>query len=228
MGWKDKGRYVRKGEKAIVLCMPVWNAERGAEPIPERSAQRIFKAADQEPEHQLQELRRYVQARGWTAAEYVDKGVSGASDSRPALDRLGRNLKHLVTLLDELRVLGVAFVSLAEGGDATTPAGKLQMLSSWRSRNLSGSESASGCWRGCSERGDRASGSAGRGWRCRLTNCGGLRVCRWTWRQVDSACRGSTVKHGAGRLARVTPNRSRRDVRLLFPDAARFLRNDPV
>src|SRR6476660_9887587 len=23
MGWKDKGRYVRKGERAIVLCMPV-------------------------------------------------------------------------------------------------------------------------------------------------------------------------------------------------------------
>src|SRR5262245_7565839 len=23
MGWKDKGRYVRKGEKAIVLCQPV-------------------------------------------------------------------------------------------------------------------------------------------------------------------------------------------------------------
>src|SRR5262249_42874835 len=23
MGWKDKGRYVRKGEKAITLCMPV-------------------------------------------------------------------------------------------------------------------------------------------------------------------------------------------------------------
>jgi hypothetical protein len=23
MGWKDKGRYVRKGEKALVLCMPV-------------------------------------------------------------------------------------------------------------------------------------------------------------------------------------------------------------
>ena len=23
MGWKDKGRYVRKGEKAIVLCLPV-------------------------------------------------------------------------------------------------------------------------------------------------------------------------------------------------------------
>jgi DNA invertase Pin-like site-specific DNA recombinase len=99
------------------------------------------------PENQLQELRRYVQARGWSAAEYVDRGVSGTKESRPALvqllrdakrrrldvvvcwrlDRLGRNLKHLITLLDELQALGVGFVSLAEGIDATTPAGKLQM-----------------------------------------------------------------------------------------------------
>ena len=40
---------------------------------------------------------------------------------------LGRNLKHLITLLDDLQALGVAFISLAEGIDATTPAGKLQM-----------------------------------------------------------------------------------------------------
>ena len=40
---------------------------------------------------------------------------------------LGRSLKHLITLLDDLQALGVAFVSLAEGIDATTPAGKLQM-----------------------------------------------------------------------------------------------------
>lgn len=102
---------------------------------------------DQEPENQLQELRRYIEARGWTAVEYVDRGVSGAKDRRPALDqmladakrrrfdvvvcwrldRLGRNLKHLITLLEELQALGVSFVSLAEGIDATTPAGKLQM-----------------------------------------------------------------------------------------------------
>ena len=102
---------------------------------------------DQEPENQLQELRRYVQARGWRATEYIDKGVSGAKDSRPALDRLvidarrrtfdtlivwrldrlGRNLKHLITLLEEVHAMGVAFVSLHEGIDATTPAGKLQM-----------------------------------------------------------------------------------------------------
>lgn len=102
---------------------------------------------DQEPENQLQELRRYVAARGWTATEFVDHGVSGAKDRRPALDallrdakrrrfdslvcwrldRLGRNLKHLVTLLDELQALGIGFVTLNEGIDTTTPAGRLQL-----------------------------------------------------------------------------------------------------
>ena len=103
---------------------------------------------DQEPENQLAELRRYVRARSWPeAVEYIDKGVSGSKDSRPALnrlvadatrrgfdvlvvwrlDRLGRNLRHLVTLLDELHAVGVSFVSLGEGIDCTTPAGRLQL-----------------------------------------------------------------------------------------------------
>lgn len=43
------------------------------------------------------------------------------------LDRPGRDLKHLITLLDGLQIMGVAFVSLAEGIDATTRAGKLQL-----------------------------------------------------------------------------------------------------
>ena len=102
---------------------------------------------DQEPENQLQELRRYVEARGWTGTEFVDRGVSGAKDRRHALDallkdakrrrfdvlvcwrldRLGRNLRHLVTLLEDLHAVGVSFVSLGEGIDCTTPAGKLQL-----------------------------------------------------------------------------------------------------
>lgn len=102
---------------------------------------------DQEPENQLEELRRYATARGWEVKEYVDHGVSGAKERRPALDtmladakrrrfdvmvcwrldRLGRNLKHLITLLDDVQALGIAFVSLAEGIDATTPAGRLQL-----------------------------------------------------------------------------------------------------
>ena len=102
---------------------------------------------DQEPENQLAELRQYARARGWTTVEYVDHGVSGARERRPALDRLigeakrcrfevlvcwrldrlGRNLRHLVTLLDELQAVGVSFVSLGEGIDCTTPAGRLQL-----------------------------------------------------------------------------------------------------
>ena len=42
------------------------------------------------------------------------------------LDRLGRNLKHLVTLIDELQQLGIAFISLGASIDCTTPPGKLQ------------------------------------------------------------------------------------------------------
>ncbi|MBS0261985.1 MAG: recombinase family protein [Planctomycetes bacterium] len=41
------------------------------------------------------------------------------------LDRLGRTAKGLLTLLDELQVLGVGFVSLREGFDLSTPAGRL-------------------------------------------------------------------------------------------------------
>jgi DNA invertase Pin-like site-specific DNA recombinase len=41
------------------------------------------------------------------------------------LDRLGRTTKGLLTLLDELQVLGVGLVSLREGFDVSTPAGRL-------------------------------------------------------------------------------------------------------
>lgn len=102
---------------------------------------------DQHPENQLAELRKFVAARGWESVEYTDHGIAGSRESRPALDRmlkdarrrridavvcwkldrLGRNLKHLVSTLEELQSLGVAFVSIGEGIDATTPAGRLQM-----------------------------------------------------------------------------------------------------
>jgi DNA invertase Pin-like site-specific DNA recombinase len=79
--------------------------------------------------------------------EFVERGISGAKDRRPALDAmlaaarrrkvdvvvcwrldgLGRHLRHPVVLLEELQTLGVAFISLNEGIDATTPAGRLHM-----------------------------------------------------------------------------------------------------
>jgi DNA invertase Pin-like site-specific DNA recombinase len=102
---------------------------------------------DQEPENQLAELRRYVEARGWTATEYIDRGVSGAKDRRPALDallkdvrrhrfqavvvwsldRFGRSLAHVVATVTDLHERGIAFISLREGIDLSTAAGRLQL-----------------------------------------------------------------------------------------------------
>ena len=100
----------------------------------------------QDPDVQLRELREYCQRRGWDiVGEYVDIGVSGAKDSRPELnklmadahrrkldailvwklDRFGRSLKHLVNSLAEFESLGIAFISLKESLDLTTPAGRL-------------------------------------------------------------------------------------------------------
>lgn len=99
----------------------------------------------QDPELQLKALRTYAQARGWEIFdEYKDIGLSGSKDRRPDLDRLlndakkrkidgilvwkldrfGRSLRSLVTTLEELKDLGVQFVSYTENLDFSTPAGR--------------------------------------------------------------------------------------------------------
>lgn len=100
----------------------------------------------QSPEMQLLELREYAERRGWKIIEeYVDAGVSGSKDSRPApnrlmgdacqrrfdavlvwkLDRYGRSLRHLVNALADLEALGIAFISLRDNLDLSTPSGRL-------------------------------------------------------------------------------------------------------
>jgi len=99
----------------------------------------------QDPELQLRDLREYANARGWKVfGEYADIGESGSKDKRPQLDRLmddarkrridgilvwkldrfGRSLKSLVNTLEELRSLGIQFVSYTENLDFSTPAGR--------------------------------------------------------------------------------------------------------
>lgn len=101
--------------------------------------------SDQRADLQLDALHNYATARKLIIhREYVDE-ISGAKDSRPALDammadarrrcfdtivvwkidRLGRSTIHLLNVLTELQILGVAFVSLQEAIDTTTPAGKM-------------------------------------------------------------------------------------------------------
>ena len=100
----------------------------------------------QDPEMQLRDLREYADRRGWMVVEeYIDHGVSGTKASRPALnrlmadaqrrkidtvlvwklDRFGRSLRHLVNAIAELEALGMAFVSLRDNLDLTTPSGRL-------------------------------------------------------------------------------------------------------
>jgi DNA invertase Pin-like site-specific DNA recombinase len=100
----------------------------------------------QDPEVQLAEIRQFCKRREWaTAQEYVDKGISGSKERRPALDRLladcrkravdcvvvyrydrfARSLRQLVNALEEFRALGIDFVSLHEGVDTSTPNGRL-------------------------------------------------------------------------------------------------------
>jgi DNA invertase Pin-like site-specific DNA recombinase len=107
---------------------------------------RVSTMHNQHPEMQLAELREYVSRRGWQIiAEYVDEGVSGSRERRPQLDRLmadahrrkfdavlvwkidrfGRSLRHLVNALADLDAYGVAFVSLRDNLDLSTPSGRL-------------------------------------------------------------------------------------------------------
>src|SRR5678809_324760 len=50
---------------------------------------RVSTLNGQDPEMQLRELREYCERRGLPiAGEYVDRGVSGSRERRPALDQL--------------------------------------------------------------------------------------------------------------------------------------------
>ena len=106
---------------------------------------RVSTVAGQSPDMQLAELREYAERRGWhVTEEYIDHGVSGAKESRPALntlmadakqrkfdvvacwklDRFGRSLRHVVTALADFEALGIAFVSLRDQLDLSTPTGR--------------------------------------------------------------------------------------------------------
>jgi DNA invertase Pin-like site-specific DNA recombinase len=95
---------------------------------------------------QLAELHEHSARRGWEiVGEYIDRGISGARERRPELDRLwadcrkrkvdavlvfrydrfARSLRQLVNALEEFRALGIDFVSLHEGVDTSTPNGRL-------------------------------------------------------------------------------------------------------
>jgi len=98
----------------------------------------------QNPQTQINPLVQKCEREGWTY-EIFQEFASGSKESRPELDkmlkrirdkdfnavlvwrldRLGRSLKHLLQLIEEFRKKKVAFISLTEGFDTSTPQGEL-------------------------------------------------------------------------------------------------------
>ncbi len=102
--------------------------------------------ADQKVESQLNDLRELAAQRGFEVVhEYEDRGVSGTKARRPGLDalmadarrrkfsvvlvaafdRVARNTRHFLQLIDELDSLGIEFLSRRENIDTSGPMGRL-------------------------------------------------------------------------------------------------------
>lgn len=96
--------------------------------------------------NQLEKLRSYCIARGWEiVGEYIDDGYSGRDIKRPAyqkmmeeidkwdallvikMDRIHRNTKNFMLMMEKLRAKGKEFVSMTESLDTSTAMGRFVM-----------------------------------------------------------------------------------------------------
>jgi len=95
---------------------------------------------------QLDKLRSYCKARDWIiAGEYIDDGYSGRNVKRPAyyqmleeldnwdillvikMDRIHRNSKNFMLMMEDLKIQGKEFVSMTESLDTSTAMGRFVM-----------------------------------------------------------------------------------------------------
>jgi len=98
---------------------------------------------DQNVEQQVAPCVKRCEAEGWEYRVFEEK-ISGAKENRRELDlmmqavrvkdvqavmvykldRLGRSLKHLLQIIEELQNKGVKFISISEGFDTGSPMGR--------------------------------------------------------------------------------------------------------
>ena len=102
---------------------------------------------DQRVDNQLQICRAYCDRNQWTIYKEYSDIISGTKDNRPQfnellkdmremkfnaimvtkLDRMGRSLQHLLSILDELNNKKVKFIASTQNIDTSTSMGTLQM-----------------------------------------------------------------------------------------------------
>jgi hypothetical protein len=99
MGWKEQGRYVRKGEKAIVLCMPVTCRRQKAEP----STTDAPETASEPSETHAETFTRFVYRPHWFVLSQTE-GPDVEPVSIPAWDRF--------TALARLGIVEVPFTAI--------------------------------------------------------------------------------------------------------------------
>lgn len=100
---------------------------------------------EQTTEHQEKALRKYCEVHNHEVYKVYSDVISGTTQSRPAfnqmledmrkykfnavavvkLDRLGRSLKHLLSLIEEFKNKGVHFISVDQNLDTSSSTGIL-------------------------------------------------------------------------------------------------------
>lgn len=101
---------------------------------------------EQNLNNQITLCKKFCESKDWEIYKIYKDVVSGAKSSRPEfnklledmrhfkfraivvtkIDRLGRSLRHLISLLDEFNLKRVEFVAVTQNIDTTSPAGRLQ------------------------------------------------------------------------------------------------------
>lgn len=102
---------------------------------------------EQDTTHQEKALIKYCEIHDHEVYKVYSDVIGGTTESRPAfnqmledmrlykfnaiavvkLDRLGRSLKHLLSLIEEFKNKGVEFIATSQNIDTTSSVGKLQL-----------------------------------------------------------------------------------------------------
>ncbi len=102
---------------------------------------------EQNTQHQERALKKYCEAHGHEIYKVYSDVFSGKATSRPAfnkmlvdmrhykfnavavvkLDRLGRSLQHLLSLIEEFKNKGVEFIAVDQNIDTSSSMGTLQL-----------------------------------------------------------------------------------------------------